>query len=67
MNPLINSTTPNIKEKRKNELKFFFGFKNTNKYATKAQNNAKNPGTKIIVKGIKNFKFSSKVNEIDIQ
>ena len=31
IDPLINSIIPNIKEKRKNELKFFFGFKITNK------------------------------------
>ena len=36
IDPLINSTIPNIKEKRKNELKLFFGLKITNKYATKA-------------------------------
>ena len=31
IDPLINSIIPNIKEKRKNELKFFFGFKTINK------------------------------------
>ena len=31
IDPLRNSTIPNIKEKRKNELKFSFGFKTTNK------------------------------------
>ena len=36
IDPLINSTIPKIKEKRKNEPKFVFGFKTTNKYATKA-------------------------------
>ena len=31
IDPRRNSTIPNIKEKRKNELKFLFGFKTINK------------------------------------
>ena len=31
IDPLANSTIPNIKEKIKNELKIFFGFKIINK------------------------------------
>ena len=31
IDPRINSTIPNIKEKRKNELKLLFGFKTTNR------------------------------------
>ena len=36
IDPLINSITPNINEKRKKALKFFLGFNIINKYATKA-------------------------------
>ena len=35
IDPLKNSIVPNIKEKRKKELKFFFGFKIINKNETK--------------------------------
>ena len=33
--PLMNSIIPNIKEKKKKELKFFFGFKIKNKKEAK--------------------------------
>ena len=36
IDPLKNSIIPNITEKRKNELMFFFGFNSTNKYEAKA-------------------------------
>ena len=61
------SIVPNIREKKKNELKFFFGFKIINKKETKPQNNAKKAGIKTTVKGIKNLKLSSKVKDIEIQ